>query len=72
MKPKGNLAFDIYDTSGIKLLCRLRLNFSHLNKHKFWCNFNDTEDPICTCTLEPETILHYLLGCNLYSTKSAP
>ena len=32
---KGNSMFDIHDTNGIKLLSRLRLNFSHLNEHKF-------------------------------------
>ena len=30
--PKGNSVFDIHDTNGIKLLSRLRLNFSHLNE----------------------------------------
>ena len=48
---------------------RLRLNFSHLNEHKFRHNFDDTVDPMCTCGLEPETTLHYLLRCNLYSTQ---
>ena len=35
IRPKGNSVFDIHDTNGIKLLSRLRLNFSHLNEHKF-------------------------------------
>ena len=26
-------------------------------------------DPMCTCGFEPETTLHYLLQCNLYSTQ---
>ena len=26
-----------------------------------------TIDPMCSCGLEPETTLHYLLHCNLYS-----
>ena len=35
IRPKANSVFDIHDTNGIKLLSRLRLNFSHLNEHKF-------------------------------------
>ena len=68
IRPKGNSVFDIYDTNVIKLLSRLRLNFSHLNEHKFRHNFNNTVDPMCTCGRERETTLHYLLRCNLYST----
>ena len=61
--------FDIHDTNWIELLSRLKLNFSHLNEHKFRHNFSDKVDPMCTCGLEPETTLHYLLRCNLYSTQ---
>ena len=50
-------------------MSRLRLNFSHLNEHKFRHNFNDTVDSKCTCGCEPETTFHYLLRCNLYSTQ---
>ena len=42
---KGNTVFDVHDPNGIKLLSSLRLNFSHLNEHKFWDNFNETVDP---------------------------
>ena len=69
IRPKGNSLFDIHDTNGIKLLSRLRFNFSHLNEHKFRHNFNDKVDPMCACGREPETTLHYLLRCNLYPTQ---
>ena len=46
---------------------RLRLHFSHLNEHKLRHNFRATIDPMCSCGLEPETTLYYLLRCNLYS-----
>ena len=68
-RPKGNSVFDIHDTTGNKLLSRLRLNFSHLNEHKFRHNFNDTVDSMCTCGREPEITLHYLLRSKLYSTQ---
>ena len=60
------LNFKIHDINGIKPLNRLRLHFSHLNEHKFRHNFRATIDPMCSCGLEPETTLHYLLRCNLY------
>ena len=67
IRPKENSIFKIHDINGIKLLNRLRLHFSHLNEHKFRHNFRDTIDPMCSCGIEPETALHYLLDCNLYS-----
>ena len=67
IRPKENSIFKIHDINGIKLLNCLRLHFSHLNEHKFRHNFRATIDPMCSCGLEPETTLHYLLRCNLYS-----
>ena len=69
IRPKASSVFYIHDTNGIKLLSRLRLNFNHLNEHKFRHNFNDRVDPMCTCGLEPETTLHYLLRCSLFFTR---
>ena len=67
IRPKENSIFKIHDINGIKLLNRLRLHFSDLNEHKFRHNFRATLDPMCSCGIEPETTLHYLLHCNLYS-----
>ena len=67
IRPKENSIFKIHDINGIKLLNRLRLHFNHLNEHKFQHNFRATIDPMCSCGLEPKTIFHYLLHCNLYS-----
>ena len=49
------------------ILLRLRLDFSYLNEHKFRHNFHDIINPMCSCGKEPETTLHYLLRCDLYS-----
>ena len=67
VRPRENSVFAVHDINGLKLLTRLRLNFSHLNEHKFRHNFNDTINPMCSCGKEPETTLHYLLRCNFYS-----
>ena len=69
IRPKENSVFDINDTNGIKLLTRLRLNFSHLNEHKFRHNFNAMVDPMCKCGIEQEVTLHYILRCSIYSAK---
>ena len=42
---KQKSLFAIHDPGGVKLLSSLRLNFSHLNEHKFCHNFKDTLSP---------------------------
>ena len=51
----------------MKLVTRLRLNFSHLNEHKFQHNFKETINPMCSCGFELETTDQYLLRCKLYA-----
>ena len=36
-----NSIFSVYDPRGVKLLTRVKLEFSHLNEHKFKHGFND-------------------------------
>ena len=67
VRTRESSVFSVHDINGLKLLTRLRLNFSHLNEHKFRHNFNDTINPMCSCGKEPETTLHYLLRCDFYS-----
>ena len=71
IRTKENSVFGVSDIYGIKLLTRLRLNFSHLNKHKFRHNFNDTINPMCNCATTTESTIHYLLS-TLFSSKSGP
>ena len=33
--PRENSVFQVHDINGVKLLTRLRLDFSHINDHKF-------------------------------------
>ena len=51
----------------MKLVTRLRLNFSHLNEHKFQHDFKETINPMCSCGFELETTDQYLLRCKLYA-----
>ena len=68
-KKKENSIFSIYDPLGVKLLTRLRLQFSHLNEHKFRHGFGDTINAMCACGSEVETTEHFLLRCHLYSPQ---
>ena len=61
IRPKENSIYAMHDISGLKLLTRLKLNFSHLNEHKFRHNFKDTINPMCSCGFEPETADYYLI-----------
>ena len=66
---KENSLFSIYDPLGVKLLTRLRLQFSHLNEHKFRHGFEDTINTMCACRSEVETTEHFLLRCHFYSPQ---
>ena len=64
------MLFCIYDPIGVNLLTLLRLQFSHLNEHKFRHGFSNTTNPMCVCRTEVETTEHFLLGCQFYSTQT--
>ena len=66
IRPSENPIFNCHNSSGIKLITRLRLDFSHLREHKFKHNFQDTLNPICSCVENIETTTHYLLHCPNY------
>ena len=53
--PASKLWYNSHNLECVKLLTRLKITFSHLNKH--WLN-NDFENcitPLCTCSLEIES-----------------
>ena len=52
----------------LKLLTRLKLGLSHLNEHKFKHNFQDSINPLCTCSLEIESLSHFLLCCHYFKS----
>ena len=49
------------------VLTRLRLGLSHLSQHKFNHNFQDCLNPLCSCSLEVESVSHFFLHCHYYS-----
>ena len=60
------------DVSGLKLLTRLRVDFSHLKKHKLKYNFQDTLNPLCPCYLEAEDTYHFFIRCQNRQMSKCP
>ena len=46
----------------------MRLDFSHHSEHEFRHNFADSLNPLCSCSLESESTLHFFLCCQNYTT----
>ena len=53
----------IFYPKGLKFQTLLRLGFNHLNEHRFRHNFQYCWNSLCSCSLEIEEILYYLLQC---------
>ena len=69
IRPAPNSIFQCHNPKGIKYLTRLRVNISHLPHHKFKHSFQDTINPLCTCSLEAETTIHFILHCPYYENE---
>ena len=69
IRPVASPIYSIHHIRGLKLLTRLRVGLSHLREHKFYHNFHDTLDPLCSCRSNSiESVEHFLLHCPNYST----
>ena len=67
IRPLKKGTHKITDIYGLKLLTRLRVDFSDLREHRFNHKFN-CPDPTCACGLETETTEHYLLRCPRFAS----
>ena len=59
--------YNVHNPVGFKLLTKLRLGLSHLNQHKFNHNFQDCLNPLCSCSLEVNSVSHFFLHCHYCS-----
>ena len=59
---------NIYDIEGIKLLTRLRVEFSDLRSHRYRHNFH-CPSPICLCQTGMKDNEHFLLHCPRFSSQ---
>ena len=66
VQPLKSSIYRFYDIVGIRRLTKLQIEFSPLNGHRFWHNF-DWLSPICACRCAIEDNQHFLLHCHLFS-----
>ena len=66
-RPVPKPVYNIHNPNSLKLLTRLRLGLSHLNEHKFNHNFKDCVNPLCSCSLEVESVSHFFLHCHYFT-----
>ena len=69
IRPSPNSLYGIHDPLGVQLLTRIRLGLSHLREHKFRHNFQDTLNPLCSCSLETENSNHFFLRCQNFNAS---
>ena len=53
----------------MKFVTRLRLGLSHLREHKFKHSFQDSINPLCSCSLDIKSTIHYFLHCPLLTIE---
>ena len=68
IQPIPNPIFCIFDPLRLKLITRLWLGLSHLNEHRFNHNFNNCINPLCTCSLDIVSTVHFCLYCYYYNS----
>ena len=69
IRPMPNSIYNIHNPLGVKYLTRLRIGFSHLKEHKFRHNFQDSTDPMCSCSSGIETMIHFFLHCTNFNIQ---
>ena len=70
-QPTAKPTYNIHNPIDLKFLTRLRLGLSHLNEHKFKQNFHDCVNPLCSCSLEIESLSHLFLQCHNFTNIRA-
>jgi hypothetical protein len=66
--PTKKSLFSVSDWYGIRLLVKLRVQFSDLRSHRFRHRFNCSSS-CCKCNMGEETTEHYLLWCPQFSVQ---
>ena len=69
IRPKANSVFNCNSLKGLKFITKLRLRLSHLREHQFKHSFQDSINPLCSCSLDVESTIHYFLHCPLFTIE---
>ena len=70
-QPTAKPTYNIHNPIDLKFITRLRFGLSHLNEHKFKHNFQDCVNPLCSCSLEIESLSHFFLYCHHFTNIRA-
>ena len=62
IRPKANSVFNCNSPKELKFVTRLRLGLSHLREHKFKHSFQDSVNPLCSCSLDVESTIHFTIS----------
>ena len=66
VRPTKKSIFGVHDIEGVRLLTRLRVQFSDLRGHRFRHRFH-CSNPMCLCHTGSEDNEHFLLHCPRYT-----
>ena len=69
IRPTPRRFFNCYNHKGIRLMTQLRLGLSQLREHKFYHNFQNCINPLCSCGMDVESTSHFFLLCPLFGDK---
>ena len=69
IRPKANSVFNYNSSKGLKFVTRLRLGLSRLREHKFKHSFQDSVNPLCSCSLDVESTIYYFLHRPLFTIE---
>ena len=67
IRPQKRSLFGFHNIEGVRLLTRLRVEFSDLREHRFRHNFQ-CSSPMCFCQTGIESNEHFLLHCQRHSS----
>ena len=67
IRPNERSFYGITDNVGIKLLTKIRVEFSDLRDHNRFSHSLNCASPLCKCGLEDETTSHYIFRCPLHN-----
>ena len=67
-----NSIYNIHNPPGVKYLTKLRIGFNHLKEHKFKHVFQDSINPMCSCSSGIEATIHFFLHYANFNIQRKP
>ena len=67
IQTSSNSAILCHNSGGVKYLIRPHFGFSHFQCHIFKHSFQETLNPLCSCSHEVDTTHHFSLNCTNFA-----